>query len=567
MGKRLTQKNAGKALPPATYQRRGDAVPKAGDGFTVPIPQLDMWRDVIDHIDDGVVICDDKGDVVLVNPAARAMVGEDVLWKNPVEHPDLFGLHRLGPDEAVRALGLTLVCELRSGHGESEELMMRSAPGGPGQSMWVRVTARPILGPDGRRMGSVVTFRDIGPEKGLEGVLRLHQRAMECASAGIVISDATQQDNPLIYVNEGFLRMTGYTREEVVGRNCRFLQCAETHPESRDLIRQALREERSCSLELLNCRKNGSTFWNHLTITPVRDVSGRVTNFIGIQSDITDRVRAEEELKRTTRQLQAVNDRMQRDLDAAVRVQQALLPPRRIGIPGVDFAWRYLPCEGLAGDAIDVFRLDEKHVGFYVFDVSGHGVASALLATAVNRVLSPTVTATSLVKRSAGPNGEYTVAAPADVATELNRMFRWDSRTAQFFTICYATLNRLTGRCRFVCAGHPGIIHLPAQGTPVIHQTPGLPIGIGDGPYGEEEFVLAPGDQILLYSDGVIETMSPGGELFGRQRLLDLISTHRSASPQDLLDTVLGAVDAWRESGEPRDDLSLLACGFPREPV
>lgn len=526
-----------------------------------------MWRDVIDHIEDGVVICNETGGVVLVNPAARRMLGDDVLWRNPVEYPDLFGLRRLGPEEAVDAIGLSLTCEIHAEPGESEEIMLRAAPGGIGQTMWVRVTARPIQGPDGRRIGSVVTLRDIASEKCLEGALRLHQRAIESASAGIVISDATLPDNPLIYVNEGFLRMTGYTREEVLGRNCRFLQSEETDPRSRESIRQAIREERPCSLELLNCRKDGSIFWNNLTITPVRDMSGRVTNFVGIQTDITDRVRAEEELKRTSRQLQAANERMHRDLDAAVRVQQALLPPRHIEIPGLDFAWRYRPCEGLAGDALDVFRLDEKQVGFYVFDVSGHGVASALLATAVNRVLNPTVTATSLVKRSMGPNGKYAVASPSEVATELNRMFRWDSRTAQFFTIFYATLNRLTGQCCYVCAGHPGMIHLPASGDPVIHQTPGLPIGVTDAPYGEGMFVLEPGDRLLLYSDGVTETMNAEGELFGRRRLLDLVGADRSGDVQDLLDAILGAVDAWRGSGEPKDDLSLLACGFPQDLV
>jgi PAS domain S-box-containing protein len=112
---------------------------------------------------------------------------------------------------------------------------------------------------------------------------------MAAAAEGIVISDANQPGNPLIYVNDGFARLTGYSRGEALGRNCHFLQGQDTDPAALEQIRVSLRERRDCLVELLNYRKDGTPFWNRLSITPLQDVQGRLTHFVGVQSDITAR--------------------------------------------------------------------------------------------------------------------------------------------------------------------------------------------------------------------------------------------------------------------------------------
>ena len=127
--------------------------------------------------------------------------------------------------------------------------------------------------------------------------LVLKERALDVAAEGVAIADARFPDRPLIYVNKGFERMTGYAVAEVLGRNCRFLQGPETGAEAIAEIRAALAECRECLVEILNYRKDGSTFWNRLSITPVRDPSGEVTHFIGIQSDVTARREAEDGLR------------------------------------------------------------------------------------------------------------------------------------------------------------------------------------------------------------------------------------------------------------------------------
>jgi PAS domain S-box-containing protein len=123
--------------------------------------------------------------------------------------------------------------------------------------------------------------------------LLLLQRAVESARNGICITNPRLPDNPIIYVNDAFLVMTGYRREQVLGRNCRFLQRDERDQQAIDLIRRAIKEETSITTVLRNYRRDGSLFWNELTVSPVHDESGRLMNFVGVQNDISARKEAE----------------------------------------------------------------------------------------------------------------------------------------------------------------------------------------------------------------------------------------------------------------------------------
>lgn len=127
--------------------------------------------------------------------------------------------------------------------------------------------------------------------------LYLLERAVNASSNGIVIADALGLDNPVIYTNPSFERQTGYTFNEIVGCNCRFLQGADTDQPALHGLRTALEEARECHAVLRNYRKDGTLFWNELHIAPVRNTEGYLTNFIGIVTDITERKLAEEALR------------------------------------------------------------------------------------------------------------------------------------------------------------------------------------------------------------------------------------------------------------------------------
>ena len=154
--------------------------------------------------------------------------------------------------------------------------------------------------------------------------LRLLERAVTASTNSIVISDPNQPDDPLVYVNPAFVRTTGYTAEEVLGRNCRFLQDEDRDQPAVGELRAAVHEGRHCSVVLRNYRKDGTLFWNELSIYPVRDEKRRVTNFVGVQNDITERIRAEEmlsEIRRTERRRIArdLHDIVLQDLSGALQ--------------------------------------------------------------------------------------------------------------------------------------------------------------------------------------------------------------------------------------------------------
>jgi PAS domain S-box-containing protein len=140
---------------------------------------------------------------------------------------------------------------------------------------------------------------------------RLLERAVTASTNSIVITDPNQPDDPLVYVNPAFERTTGYATEEALGRNCRFLQGEDGDQPGLEEVRAAVREGRHCTVVLRNYRKDGTLFWNELSVYPVRDEEGRVANFVGVQNDVTERLRTEEVLSETRR---AERRRIARDL-------------------------------------------------------------------------------------------------------------------------------------------------------------------------------------------------------------------------------------------------------------
>lgn len=136
---------------------------------------------------------------------------------------------------------------------------------------------------------------DITDRKDLEANILLKSEALESANNGIVITDVLKEDGPIIYANSAFKRLTGYAEDEILNRNCRFLQQDDRDQESINKIREAVNKGESCHALLRNYKKDGSLFWNDLYITPLHNKNGTVTNFIGIINDVTKRKKAEEE--------------------------------------------------------------------------------------------------------------------------------------------------------------------------------------------------------------------------------------------------------------------------------
>ena len=388
--------------------------------------------------------------------------------------------------------------------------------------------------------------------------LELKDRALASTAEGITISDPSLEDNPLIYANEGFERLTGYSVEEVIGRNCRFLQGPDTDPETAQVIRNALQEGTTCTVQILNYRKDGTPFWNRLTITPVRDASGKVTNHIGIQSDITEQKSAEAALVSANRKIEAANERMRKDLAAAAKVQQALLPSAVPEIPGFSFAWAFRPSAELAGDLFNVYRLEENHWGIYLLDVSGHGVAAALMSVTISRLLAAIPERSVVYSKSHGDG--YEVAGVVEVANRLNDYFPFDPRTAQYFTLIYGVLDTESGLFRYVSAGHQPPMLLQSSGRLRELETSGPPLGMLPNPsYKEHTIELDTGNRLYMMTDGMTEAENPEEEMFGTERMVRSLTSTKHLPLSDTVQTLLKRVEKWAGERELEDDATMLA--------
>ncbi len=251
---------------------------------------------------------------------------------------------------------------------------------------------------------------------------------------------------------------------------------------------------------------------------------------------------------------------LEEDLAAAARIQHSLIPSDGQGLAGVETAWSFVPCDDVGGDVFNFMSLDERRVAFYVVDVTGHGVPSAMVTFSVAQTLAPHVGMT------VGQGQEGVIASPKQVLEHLDREYPLE-RFEKPFTIVYLVLDLVSGEAVYSAAAHPPTVLIrPGDGVSLLEEG-GPVIGMGEFlGFDEGKVVLRPGDRIFLYTDGITEQCNPKGELFGDDRFIELLDSPES-SIQQVSDSVVRAVRAFSGSDAPRDDISLLAIeyrGIPR---
>jgi len=244
--------------------------------------QIKLFNDqkfshLISEVSDAFVVVDRDGIVRYVNPSAENLFGRK-------------------SEEVVGAFfGLPIVA------GESTDIDILNH----GKTTAAEMRVSEAMDED-RMVYVVASLRDVSERNRVEASLKLRERAIAASSNGIVITNATDPENPIIYVNSSFERITGYKASEVIGRDCRFLQAGDRNQIGTLDLHKAIQEKKECHAVLLNYRKDGTPFWNDLYIAPVFNDYGELTNYIGIQTDITEQVKSTQRLIASEERLRTV---------------------------------------------------------------------------------------------------------------------------------------------------------------------------------------------------------------------------------------------------------------------
>lgn len=245
---------------------------------------------------------------------------------------------------------------------------------------------------------------------------------------------------------------------------------------------------------------------------------------------------------------------IRKDLDSAGDLVRQLLPTET-NFTGVELNYISLPSAQIGGDMLGYMQLDADHLAFYLFDVAGHGVSSALMSFSIQQSLSIVEGPSSIVK---GTNNE--ILPPEIVIDKLNKLYISDDKIQLYFTMIYAVLNVKTGEMNYCSAGHPPMVWLHKMSeTAELIGHDNFVVGAFDFVnYQSSQIQLTPGDKIWLYSDGITEAENKKEQFSeeGLRKTIIDIRTHPTHLQTELL---VNRVRTWQESDIFSDDVSVLA--------
>jgi sigma-B regulation protein RsbU (phosphoserine phosphatase) len=289
------------------------------------------------------------------------------------------------------------------------------------------------------------------------------------------------------------------------------------------------------------------------------EVSDKVSGLeLGAIDYITKPIQGEEVLARVAahlsrqyleRELRKNRDRLDKELAGAARMQRLLLPPAMPPHPSISFGSFYQTSRHAGGDYYDVLPLGDDRFGLLVADVSGHGAPAAIVMAMIRAVV-------------------HTYPGIADdppaVLHYINRHFQFLWDTPMYATALYAVLDAGRGTMRLSSAGHPLPLIAPREGpitSPTLDTTMCLLWQeLTDVPCAE--IPLAPGDRWVFFTDGITERQAPDGRMFDPEGLSAALERHGARSPADIVDAIVGELDAFSAGQEPDDDQTLLVVGY-----
>lgn len=263
------------------------------------------------------------------------------------------------------------------------------------------------------------------------------------------------------------------------------------------------------------------------------------------------------ELRRALDELQTLYDAVDRDLIEARRLQQSLIRKREHTFEDSALSLMLQSSGHVGGDMVGMFRINTDRIGVYAIDVSGHGVAAAMLGARIAGLFSGGDYNQNIVLKYDAVTGETIAREPHEVATRINELMLKEFSTETYVTIAYADFDIETGKLRMVQAGHPHPAIQRADGRVEFIGTGGLPVGlIPEADFATIEADLAPGDRLFLYSDGITECLNAQGIEFGQEGLSATFDKFSKIKGLAFLEALKWELAHWAGEDEFEDDVS-----------
>jgi PAS domain S-box-containing protein len=512
--------------------------------------------DIFEFLPDATFVIDTAGVVIAWNRAVEELTGvpaAEMVGRGDYEYalpfygerrPVLADLVFLGEEELAEKYDFIE----RDGDTLVADVFVPAFNGG--SYLWAK--ARPLHGTDGRIVGAVETVRDIGDRKRAEAEAERSRRRLEETIAFLPDPTMVIDTGGVVTAwNRAMEELTGVPATEMVGRGDHEYALpfyGRRQPVLADLVFLSEEElaERYDSIERRGRTlvvdvfvpewRGGGYLW--AKAGPLYDEQGNLTGAIETVRDITERRELEERLARSNA-----------ELEIAREIQQSFLPEVIPTLEGYEIAGRSLMAKEVGGDFFDaipfeVMSLGDESLGLMIADVAGKGVPAALFM-ALSRVV---------VRVNARVHDD-----PARVIAHANDVIAEDATAGMFVTLFYGVLSRATRTLTYVNAGHNPPLVVRADGSVGWLPRTGIALGAVRGrPYGQEQVVISPGDVAVLYTDGVTEAMECHNQMYGEERLLQVVRDNAGRSSEEILEAVFGGVDEFC-AGEPQfDDITLM---------
>ncbi|WP_041972860.1 SpoIIE family protein phosphatase [Geobacter sp. OR-1] len=408
-----------------------------------------------------------------------------------------------------------------------------------GTIRWVINTVVPRYNTAGNLVAYDGLVSDITERKQAEEELLLQSTALNAAANAIVITDV---NGKALWANPAFESLTGYPPNEITGRSLNILKSGKHDQEFYADLWRNISEGKVWHGEMVNRRKDGSFYTEEQTITPVRGRNAEIRYYIAIKQDITQRKMAERALLE--------NAQMVLEMEVGKKIQLALLPEHPPAIPGVKIAGNLVAASHVGGDYYDYFQRGANGIDLVIADVTGHSVGSALIMAEARGLLHSLYT---------------TDISVAEILQRLGRLLYEDLTRAELFvTIFYARYDSQSRLLSYANAGHnPPLLFHGADRSFSELDAEGLVLGVQIGfPCEEQQIAIHEGDLLVLFTDGIIESRNPDGELFGLERFKTVISDKASEEPGTIIDELFKELSAFTVTNTFQDDVSIVVAKF-----